>query len=95
MKARRVTGVYKRHFYVVLRSFPRILDMTLWPFVDLLLWGMVTVYLRHQQVHLATPLGFLLGGLLLGARRQRITRKQSDRYANVKSRFHTHLVISS
>ena len=39
--------------------------MTLWPFVDLLLWGMVTVYLRHQNVHLATPIGFLIGGLLL------------------------------
>jgi ABC-2 type transport system permease protein len=65
MRWHRVAGVYRRHLYVVLRSFPRILDMTLWPFVDLLLWGLVTLYLRHQQVHLSTPVGFLLGGLLL------------------------------
>jgi ABC-2 type transport system permease protein len=61
----RVVGIYRRHLYVVRRSFPRILDMTIWPFVDLLLWGLLTVYLRHQNVHSAAPFTFLLGGLLL------------------------------
>jgi ABC-2 type transport system permease protein len=65
MKLHRVTGLYRRHLHVVTRSFPRVLDATMWPFVDLLMWGLVTLYLRHQQVHLSTPVGFLLGGLLL------------------------------
>jgi ABC-2 type transport system permease protein len=65
MTWRRVAAVYRRQFYVTRRSFPRLLDMTLWPVVDLLLWGLVTTYLRDQQVKLATPLTFLLGGLLL------------------------------
>jgi ABC-2 type transport system permease protein len=61
----RIGGIYRRHFYVVTRSFPRVLDMTIWPFVDLLLWGMLTVYLRGQHVSSTTPITFLLGGLLL------------------------------
>ena len=65
MNLRRVRAVYLRHYYATIRSFMRILDMTLWPIVDLLLWGVLTVFLRRQGVHLAVPLGFLLGGLLL------------------------------
>jgi len=65
MSLRRVGAVYRRHMYVAIRSFPRILDTTMWPFVDLLLWGLVTVYLRDQHVRLAAPVSFLLGGLLL------------------------------
>jgi len=65
MRWHRVAAVYRRHMYVAVRSFPRILDTTLWPFVDLFLWGLVTVYLRDQHAHLAAPVGFLLGGLLL------------------------------
>jgi ABC-2 type transport system permease protein len=65
MRLHRVGAVYRRHMYVALRSFPRILDVMLWPFVDLFLWGLVTVYLRDQHVHLAAPVAFLLGGLLL------------------------------
>ena len=65
MRWHRVAATYRRHMYVTIRSFPRILDTTLWPFVDLFLWGLVTVYLRDQHVHLAAPVSFLLGGLLL------------------------------
>jgi ABC-2 type transport system permease protein len=64
MSWHRIAGIYRRHMYVVVKSFPRMLDMTIWPFVDLLLWGMVTVYLRGH-VHSTTPITFLLGGLLL------------------------------
>jgi ABC-2 type transport system permease protein len=65
MSGGRVGAVYLRHLYATTRSFPRVLDMTLWPFVDLLMWGLLTLYLRQQDVHIATPLTFLLGGLLL------------------------------
>src|SRR5438094_1256320 len=65
MRWHRLVAVYLRHMYVAIRSFPRILDTILWPFVDLFLWGLVTVYLRDQHVHLAAPISFLLGGLLL------------------------------
>ena len=65
MNGGRVLAIFLRHFYATVRSFMRILDMTLWPIVDLLLWGVLTVFLRREGVHLAVPLGFLLGGLLL------------------------------
>ena len=65
MNARRVRALYLRQLHVTVRSFPRLLDMTVLPVVDLLLWGLVTTYLRKEQVHVAAPLTFLLAGLLL------------------------------
>jgi ABC-2 type transport system permease protein len=65
MNTRRIGALYIRQAYVVVRSFPRLIDMTLLPVVDLLLWGLVTTYLRGRHVQIARPLTFLLGGLLL------------------------------
>lgn len=65
MNWQRVRAIYIRQVHVTIRSFPRLIDLTFWPVVDVMLWGLVTAYLRNQQVKLATPLTFLLGGLLL------------------------------
>ena len=65
MNPRHVRALYKRHFYSTTQSPVRLLDMTLWPIVDVLLWGVLTVFLQRQDVELSLPLGFLLGGLLL------------------------------
>ena len=65
MSWRRIGAIYVRQFHVTVRSLPRLLDYALFPIVDLLLWGLVTVYLRGENVETATPLTFLIGGLLL------------------------------
>jgi ABC-2 type transport system permease protein len=65
MNRRRVTAVVRRHWLAALQSPPRMIDMFFWPLVDLMLWGMITTFLTRERVHLAVPVAFLLGGLLL------------------------------
>jgi ABC-2 type transport system permease protein len=65
MNLRRVLAVFKRHYYMTMHSPPRILDTLFWPFVDILVWGYLTVFLQRSRGDLAAPIGFLLGGVLL------------------------------
>jgi ABC-2 type transport system permease protein len=65
MNPRRVLAVFKRHYYMTVYSPPRILDTLFWPFVDILVWGYLTVFLREGRGALSAPLGFLIGGVLL------------------------------
>jgi ABC-2 type transport system permease protein len=62
---RRIMAVFKRHFYVTIYSVPRMFDWLFWPVIDLMLWGFVTTFLAKQNVSLPTPVGFLIGGVLL------------------------------
>jgi ABC-type polysaccharide/polyol phosphate export permease len=65
VNARRVRGVFRRHMYVSLNSPPILFDMFVWPVLDLLIWGLLTVFIQRQGVDLPVPVGFLLGGVLL------------------------------
>ena len=35
----RIYGLFLRHFYLITRSFPRILDLIYWPTIQITLWG--------------------------------------------------------
>ena len=51
---------------VNLRTPLRFVEMLLWPMVDLLLWGFLTVYLRSTvSPGMAASVSFLLGGVVL------------------------------
>lgn len=65
MNARRVNAIARRHWLGTIQSPTRLIDMFFWPIVDLTLWGLITAFLQDQDVHLAVPVAFLLGGLLL------------------------------
>jgi ABC-2 type transport system permease protein len=65
MNARRVRGIYKRHMYSSIHSPPVLFDMFLWPMIDLVIWGLLTTFIRQQGASLPVPIGFLLGGVLL------------------------------
>jgi ABC-2 type transport system permease protein len=65
MTARRVTAVARWHWLGTIQSPTRLIDMFFWPVVDLTLWGLITAFLEDQDIHLAVPVAFLLGGLLL------------------------------
>jgi ABC-2 type transport system permease protein len=64
-KLQRIKGAFMRQFYVTLHSPFRLFEMFFWPFVDVVLWGFLTVYLRSLSPELAKPAAFLLGALLL------------------------------
>jgi ABC-2 type transport system permease protein len=65
MSLRRIWAVYKRHAYSLKHSAPGFVDMLFWPAMDLLLWGLLTLYIQRQEIHLPQAAGFLIGGVLL------------------------------
>ena len=65
MNPGRVAAVVRRQFYVTIHSPTRLIELAFWPIVDLILWGMITVFLLRSGVDLPTPVAFFLGGLLL------------------------------
>jgi ABC-2 type transport system permease protein len=62
---RRVLAVFQRHAFELRHSPPGLFDMLFWPVIDLLLWGLLTTFIRSNDVELPLAIGFLLGGVLL------------------------------
>jgi ABC-2 type transport system permease protein len=64
--ALRVRAIARRHAYVLLRSPHRLFDVTLWPLVDVLLFGSLAAFVGTGS---ATPAakasGYLLAGIVL------------------------------
>jgi ABC-2 type transport system permease protein len=63
--ARRVMAMVKRYIYLILGSFPRIMELVYWPFVQLLLWGFVQLHLMQTTSFYAHAGGVLVGAVLL------------------------------
>ena len=72
-RRRRVLAVVLRDFYVLRRSFPRMLEIFYWPTVELLIWGYLSVFLQARRV--PAVIAVLLGGVLLW---QVLFRSQSE-----------------
>ncbi len=62
---RRIWAVYIRHAYSLKHSLPGVFDMLFWPAMDLLLWGLLSLFIAQQNVDLPVAVGFLIGGVLL------------------------------
>lgn len=65
LSVRRMKAVYMRHAYGLKHSLPGFFDMLFWPAVDLLLWGLLSLFIQQQDVELPVAVGFLIGGVLL------------------------------
>ncbi|MDQ3957994.1 MAG: ABC transporter permease [Actinomycetota bacterium] len=61
----RITAVAKRHAYVLRRSPHRLYDITIWPLVDVLLFGSLGVFLSRTEGGDAAAFGYLLAGIVL------------------------------
>ena len=64
MSWRRIRGVARRQWLTLRHSLPRIFDVFYWPIVEVLVWGLVTIYLLAQVGAAFTPAVFL-GGMVL------------------------------
>ena len=62
---RRVRAVLRRHGYLILRSWTRIVSMMYYPTVTMIVWGFVTVYLAPTNSFLKDAPGLFLGAVLL------------------------------
>jgi ABC-2 type transport system permease protein len=65
MSWRPIWGVFKRHWYMTSHNPPEVFEMFYWAFLDLLIWGLLTTYLRQQEVKLPVSIGLLIGAVLL------------------------------
>jgi ABC-2 type transport system permease protein len=65
MRLHRITALLTRHLYLYRRSFPRMLEIVYWPFVDLVVWGFITLYLEQYKGTLPSFVTFFLGALIL------------------------------
>ena len=63
----RIRAVARRHWYVMLRSPHRLFDITVWPLVDVLLFGSIaTFFARAEGGELGrSAFGYMLAGILL------------------------------
>ena len=61
----RMRAVARRHAYVLLRSPHRLFDVTLWPLVDVLLFGALATYVVGRHTRAACAAGYLIAGIVL------------------------------
>ncbi len=65
MKLHRVYALVVRYMYLYRRSLPRMMEIFYWPFLDLVIWGFITVYLMKFQEQIPGVVTFFLGALIL------------------------------
>jgi len=65
MKYHRVNALVAHHLYLYGRSLPRIMEIFYWPFLDLVIWGFITMYLVKYQPQVPGFVTFFLGALIL------------------------------
>ncbi len=65
MKLHRIQALIVRHLFLYKRSLPRLMEIFYWPFLDLVVWGFITVYLMKFQGQLPGVVTFFLGALIL------------------------------
>jgi ABC-2 type transport system permease protein len=66
MSALRIRAIARRHAYVLVRSPHRLFDVTLWPLVDVLLFGSLAVFVgTGGESSASRAAGYLLAGIVL------------------------------
>jgi ABC-2 type transport system permease protein len=65
MSLGRVLALLSRHMYLYKRSFARMLEIFYWPFLDLVVWGFITIYLEKVGMQVHGAVTFFLGALIL------------------------------
>lgn len=62
---RRVRALLRRHLYLLLGSWPRVLDLVYWPTIQMVLWGFITSFLAKESSLVAQAAGIFLSAVLL------------------------------
>lgn len=63
MNRYRIWGVFLRYFFIARKGLHQLSDLFYWPFVDILLWGLTSVWIRTYHTADDLPL-ILLTGLI-------------------------------
>ncbi len=61
----RIYGLFLRHFYLITRSFPRILDLIYWPSIQITLWGFISNFFAAHSTYYGSAVGVILSCAIL------------------------------
>ena len=62
---RRIAAMIQRYVYLIRGSWVRIIELTYWPFLQMLMWGFMQLYLAESTSLFAQAGGLLIGAVLL------------------------------
>lgn len=99
MNFSRIKGVFLRYFYVLKKGGHQLTDLFYWPLVDILLWGLTSVWIQSQHNAAALPL-ILMTGLIFwqiawrGSVDVSVSMVQEFWHRNLVNLFSTPLKIS-
>ena len=65
MNITRIYGLFLRHFYLITRSFPRILDLIYWPSIQITLWGFISNFFAELSSYYSGAVGVILSCAIL------------------------------
>tara|TARA_B100000902_G_scaffold113712_1_gene114839 strand:+ start:14186 stop:14977 length:792 start_codon:yes stop_codon:yes gene_type:complete len=65
MSLTRIFGLFLRHFYLITRSFPRILDLVYWPSIQITLWGFISNFFASYSSYYSGAVGVILSCAIL------------------------------
>tara|TARA_Y100000590_G_scaffold465352_1_gene637414 strand:- start:3315 stop:4106 length:792 start_codon:yes stop_codon:yes gene_type:complete len=60
MSFSRMYGLFLRHFYLITRSLPRILDLIYWPSIQITLWGFISNFFANHSTYYNGAVGVIL-----------------------------------
>ncbi|MFA6267599.1 MAG: ABC transporter permease [Pseudolabrys sp.] len=61
----RVAAMVRRYWYLLVSSWPRLLDLIYWPTVQMLMWGFLQLYVSKNAGFAAGAAGTFIGAVLL------------------------------
>ena len=54
-----------RHLYLIMNSFPRVLDLIYWPTVQIFLWGFISKFFTLNSEYYSNTVGIILTAAIL------------------------------
>ena len=65
MNWNKVYALSLRHFYLIIGSFPRILDLIYWPSIQIFLWGFISKFFTLSSSYYSNTVGIILSAAIL------------------------------
>jgi len=63
--SRRVAAMILRYLYILKGSWPRVVELAYWPTVQVILWGLISVFFTQHSSWLVQAAGVLIAGVML------------------------------
>ena len=65
MRWHKIYALCLRHIYLIINSFPRIIDLIYWPTVQIFLWGFISKFFTLNSDYYSNTVGIILTAAIL------------------------------